>query len=74
MKKYYSNNCIKVNSFEYISKYVITNNNNKLFILFEYDKTRNDYNKIKETFNYYSFIDYLENNKIKKYFSEKDFM
>lgn len=73
MKKYYSNNCLKVNSIEYVSKYVITNNNNKLYILFEYDKTKKEYKKIKETFNYSSFIEYLNKNKIKRLFSVKEF-
>lgn len=74
MNKFYSNNCIKVNNYEYISKYMILNNSNKYFILKEYNRQAENYKTIKDTFSYNAFIEYLKNNKIKKYFSEKEFL
>ena len=75
MKKYNSNNCIKIdNSTFYVSKYIILNNNNKYFILKEYNIKSGEYKTIKDSFNYNAFIEYLKNNNIKKYFSEVEFL
>ena len=69
MIKYTSNNCIKINSIEYVSRYIIENNDFKLYSILEYNKNINDYKLIKSTFNVYAFIEYIKNNNYKKYFS-----
>lgn len=74
MNKFYSNNCIKVSNCEYISKYMILNNNNKYFTLKEYNIISGEYKTIKDSFNYNAFMEYLKNNNIKKYFSEVEFL
>lgn len=74
MKKFYSNKCFKVNNYEYISEYIIENHDNKYFILKGWSNTKNDYIRLKDSFNYYAFIDALKLHNIKKLFSEKDFL
>lgn len=72
-KEFYSNNGLSINSYEYVQKYKIEINNNKLFTLYEYDKgDYNGYKRLYSSFNGYSFLQYLKDNKIKKYFSCRD--
>jgi hypothetical protein len=68
-KEFTSNNCIKINTHEFISKYKIVVIDNKYYKLLQYDKIINDYKGIHDSFNKDAFINYLINNKIKKYFS-----
>lgn len=72
VKKFYSNNCVKVSNTCYNSKYCIVIRDNKLWTLKEYDKNKDDYKEVKSSFNEWAFLDYLEKNKIRKYFSERD--
>lgn len=65
--EFFSNNCIKISSTYYVSKYKIKKNKN-LCILYEYNKYSNDYIEKKASFNVYAFLEYLKNNGIKKYF------
>lgn len=71
-KIYNSNNAIKINSYQYESKYqvkITSNGNIQHCKLYEYNKNKNDYLLKYETFNKNAFLQTLKDFKIKKYFS-----
>jgi hypothetical protein len=53
---------------------MILNNNNKYFMLKEYNIKSGEYKTVKDSFNYNAFMEFLKNNNIKKYFSEVEFL
>lgn len=74
-KIYNSNNCIKVNNFQYESKYqvkITSNGTCQHCKLYEYNKDKKDYLLKYESFNKSAFLQTLKNSKIKKYFSFND--